>query len=104
MDSSILPFITGGSGALVVLAFLAWAFFSGRLHSDREFNKLEAGYSQLKAENDRLQEALQMERRTADEVTQAAQVTNKLIAALTVLATERRALPAGDITAKDLGL
>ena len=35
-----LPLITGGGGALVVLALWVWAFFTGKIHSDREFSKL----------------------------------------------------------------
>lgn len=39
MDSSLLNLITGTAGALVVLALVAWAFYSGHLHSDREFQR-----------------------------------------------------------------
>lgn len=101
MDSSILPYITGGSSALVILCFLAWAFYTGKLHSDREFNKLETENDELKDENDQLREAIRMERRTSDEVASAAQVTNKLIAALTTLASERHAVASGGISPED---
>lgn len=104
VDPSIIPYITGGGGALVVLAFVVWAFYSGHLHSEREFAKLEHENDDLKTENDQLRQALRTERDTSDEMASAAQVTNKLIAALTTLATERRALRKGDITAEDLGL
>lgn len=104
VDPSVIPLITGGGGALVVLAFIVWAFYTGKLHSEREFAKLEAENDDLKTENDQLREALRTERDSSDEMASAAQVTNKLIAALTTLATERHAARTGDITAEDLGL
>lgn len=39
MDSSLLNLITGTAGALVVLALVAWAFYTGKLHSDKEFQR-----------------------------------------------------------------
>ena len=39
MDSSLLGLITGSAGALVVLALVAFAFYSGKLHSDSEFQR-----------------------------------------------------------------
>lgn len=105
MDSSLIPFITGGGGALVVLAFIAWAFFAGKLHSDREFSKLEAENEQLELENNRLRETIQTERRTSDELASTAQVTNKLFDTLTQLALERRQPKhIAGITPEDLGL
>lgn len=90
VDTAVIPFITGGGGAIVVLAFLAWAFFAGRLHSDREFNKLERENDALRAENDQLREAIRTERKTSDEIASTAVTTNKLIEALTEIASERR--------------
>lgn len=104
MDPTIFPWITGAGGALVVLSVIAWAFFTGRLHSDREFNKLERAYEALEAENDQLREAREVERRTADEAASAARVTDKLLAALTSLAMERHQIAQGDATAKDTSL
>ena len=45
---SFLPLITGGAGALVVLSLWVYAFFTGKLHSDREFSKLETENDQLR--------------------------------------------------------
>ena len=126
--TSWLPFITGSGGALAVMAFGLYLFLTGKLHSDRDFSKLEADNKDLRAANDRLQEALGLERQRSDAVAQAGGVTNQLISGLEKLATEHRdaeahensdaahdhkvaadkadarALPALDLTAKDLGL
>jgi hypothetical protein len=125
---SYLPWITGSGGALVILALWVYAFFAGKIHSDRDFSKLEADNKDLRAANDRLQEALGLERQRSDAVAQAGGVTNQLISGLVKLATEHReaeahehsdaahdhqvaadkadarALTALDLTAKDLGL
>jgi hypothetical protein len=39
MDSSLLALIQGSTGALVVLALVAYFFSIGKLHSDREFQR-----------------------------------------------------------------
>ena len=125
---SYLPLITGGGGALVVMAIGLWLFLTGKVHSDPEFRKVERDNKDLRAANDRLQEALGLERQRSDAVAQAGGVTNQLISGLVKLATEHReaeahehsdaahdhkvaadkadarALPALDLTAKDLGL
>jgi hypothetical protein len=70
-------------GLLTAMACLAvWAFYTGKVHSDREFSKLEA-------ENKALREARDADRARADEVTRAGAVTNQLISALTQVAAER---------------
>lgn len=120
--SSYLPLITGSGGALVVLALGLYLFIAGKIHSDRDYSKLEADNDGLRAVNDRLQEALTLERQRSNDATQAGEVTNKLIGGLVKLATERRtveqyedqdaavkaaagAVPSAlDLTAKDLGL
>ena len=99
-----LPLITGGTGALVVMALWVYAFFTGKLHSDREFSKLEQENEQLRIENNQLRVAVSTERRTVDETASAGQVTNQLISALTNLASGRRQLPPADLTPEDLGL
>lgn len=104
VDSSILPYITGGSSALVILCLLAWAFYTGKLHSDREFNKLEAENGELRSENNSLREALRTERRTSDDIADTAKVSNKLMDALVTLALERRAVKSGGIMPEDIGL
>lgn len=100
-----LPLITGGGGALVVLALLAYLFITGRLHSDTEFQR-------VLAENEALQDALDSERIINTEMIRAGGVTNSLIGAVVDLAhdrhAERQALrpAAPDVgpTAEDLGL
>ena len=120
---SWLPYITGSGGALVILAVVAYLLGIGKLHSDREFSKLEDDNTDLRAVNDKLTEALALERQRSDSASQAAAVTNQLIGALTTLATEHRAAEKHehqdavnqadgtraltaplDLTGKDLGL
>ena len=111
--ASLLPLITGGAGALVVLSLWVFAFYSGKLHSDREFTKLEQENGYWRSAYSRLVEAVQTERQAANESAQAGQVTNKLIAALTDVAVARRhsspvppgpPVPPPDLTPEDLGL
>lgn len=104
MDLSILPYLTGPLGALVVLLVIAIGFYTGKLHSDREFSKLEKENEELRTENDRLREALGTERRTSDELAKAGQVTNKVFEILAGLAMKRDTQATGDITPKELGL
>jgi hypothetical protein len=122
---SYLPWITGSGGALVILALWVYAFFAGKIHSDRDYSKLESQNADLKAANDKLVEALALERQRSNDATQAGAVTNQLIGGLVKLATEHRAAEAHehsdaarehkdaadkadsralDLTAKDLGL
>jgi hypothetical protein len=86
-----LPLITGGVGAIVVLAIVCYAFYIGKLHSDPEFAKLEAENATLRAANDRLQEALDLERQRSNDVAAAGTVTNQLIGGLISLAGTHRA-------------
>ena len=94
-------------GLLIAFVALAiWAFYAGKIHTDREFSKLEDENRELKA-------ALLAERTSNAELAQAGSVTNQLIGALRDVATERRA---GDhkairgrdaqsgLTAEDFGL
>jgi hypothetical protein len=100
-----LPLITGSAGALVVLALVAWAFYSGKLHSDREFSKLEHENDQLREAYDHLRLAIETERRTVNETASAATVTNQLIGALASIASGRKATtPPPGLTAEDIGL
>ena len=100
-----LPLITGSAGALVVLALWVWAFFSGGVHSDAEFRKLEAENDQLTLAYGKLVESIQTERKTVNETAAAGQVTNQLITALAQIAAEKHPPRAGtkDLTVKDLG-
>jgi hypothetical protein len=100
-----LPLITGSAGALVVLTLVAWAFYSGRLHSDREFSKLEHENDQLRAAYDQLRLAIETERQTVNEAAVTGAVTNQLISALTSIASGRKQAPATPgLTAEDIGL
>jgi hypothetical protein len=118
---SYLPLITGGGGALVVLALWVYAFYAGKIHSDRDYSKLEADNTDLRGANEKLTEALALERQRSNDATQAGAVTNQLISGLVRLATEHRAAeknehqdaadaaearaltPGLDLTVKDLG-
>jgi hypothetical protein len=123
--TSYLPYITGSGGALAVMAFGLYLFLSGKLHSDREFSKVESDNTNLRAANEKLTEALSLERQRSNDAAQAGEVTNQLIGGLVRLATEHRAAEAHehsdaarehkdaadkadsralDLTAKDLGL
>jgi hypothetical protein len=85
------------------MAIGLYLFLAGKIHSDREFSKLEAENDQLRAENNQYKFALDTERKTVNEAVSAGQVTNQLITALTTLAGGRRPKPA-ELTAEDLGL
>lgn len=88
-------------GLLIAIVLAAvWAFYTGRVHSDREFSKLEK-------ENEELRAALADERQRSDEAVRAGTVTNQLISALAQVATERAAPARGKragLTAGDVGL
>jgi hypothetical protein len=99
---SYLPLITGSSGALVVLAIGLYLFLAGKIHSHSEYRKLEKAYEQLQAENNQQRYALETERKTANELTAAGQVTNQLITALTTLAGGRKPGPPGQLPAAGL--
>lgn len=101
---SLLPLITGTGGALVVLSLWVYAFFSGKIHSDREYSKLEAENDQLHAEMGQYRLALDIERRTVNETVQAGTVTNQLITALTTMAAGQRTAQPSGLTAEDIGL
>ena len=106
---SLLPLITGGGGALIVLTLWVYVFFTGKIHSDQEFSRLEEENKELHAENTGLRSALSSERKTVDETASAGQVTNQLISALAGLAAGRNPMPQPsppplELTAKDVGL
>ena len=104
---SFLPLITGGGGALVVLALWVYAFYTGKIHSEQEFSRLEEENKELHAENTALRSAISSERKTVDETASAGQVTNQLISALAGLAAGRNPNPPSsplELTPKDVGL
>lgn len=84
-----------------MLAIVCYLFFTGQLHSDREFSKLEQENASLKA-------ALQDERKAVDGTVGTAAVTNQLISALVKVATQKQGdhdrRIDGDLTPEDVGL
>lgn len=103
MTTSLLPYITGSGGALVVLAIVLYLILEGKLHTDGEFQRQEEEIRQLRTENGQLRVAVDIERKTLNETASAGAVTNQLIGALTQIATGNRPRPP-EITAGDLGL
>lgn len=106
MDANTLAEVAKASpaGALVIIvAAILWGAFTGKIHFDPEFRKLER-------ENEELKAALAAERQASVEMARAGTVTNQLIGALTEVATEHtktirtRADRAPGLTAEDLGL
>jgi hypothetical protein len=89
----LLPLITGGAGALVVLALWVYAFYLGKIHSHAEFSRLEAENAQLRVEGNQYRFALETERKTLNEAASAGQVTNQMITALATLAAGERKPP-----------
>lgn len=82
MDSSILPAITGSSGALVVLAVGCYLLIRGRIipksvldYRDKQIADLEAALALERQRAD-------TERQRADTAILAAQTTNSVLAAL----------------------
>lgn len=82
MDSSILSLVTGGAGALVVLALVSFAFYAAKLHSDAEFQRevrrgdlLQAAVAEkdkaLEAANARADAAVRASELIADAFTEA---------------------------------
>ena len=96
----LLPWITGGGGAIVVLAIVCYLFFTGKLHSDSEFSKMEQ-------ENASLRAALDDERKAVDGTIGTAAVTNQLISALVKVASQKQGdhgrRAAGDLAPEDPG-
>jgi type II secretory pathway component PulJ len=85
VDLATIVHLAQASAYGVLIAFLAvvtWAWYSGKVHSDREYTKLERENAELKA-------ALAVERQLNAEAIRAGSVTNQLIGALTEVATEK---------------
>ena len=101
-----LPWITGSGGCLVALVIAVWAFATGKIHSDAEFQEKVAEVKDLKA-------ALETERTTNSELARSGGVAAKALDALVEVATGRhehdqadqhRAHGGRELTAGDLGL
>lgn len=106
---SYLPLITGGGGALVVLAIGLWLVISGTLHTDLEFKAMVEERDFWRDAATSNASARDTERRIATETAQAGQVTNQLIHALTEIAAQRSGRTSGrrqppGLTPGDLGL
>lgn len=99
----ILPLITGSAGALVVLAFIAWGFWSGTLHSDSEFRKVEQERDYWRAASESKDQAIGLERRAVNEAAEAGTVTNQLISAVVAMATEKSGRRRRQLAAEELG-
>jgi hypothetical protein len=95
-----------GVALVVVIALAVWAYQTGKVHSDREFSRLEEENKALRAENTGLRSALATERTAVNEQAAAGAVNNQLISALVHMAAERRGLPApvADPSPEELGL
>lgn len=87
---ALIPLITGSGGAIAVLVLWLAMVITGRLHTEREFSKLNEENVSLREENMQLRAALDAERRSASDVARAGAVTNQLISALTEIAAERK--------------
>jgi len=77
--SEVLSYLLGGTGCLVLALIVAFMFSTGRWHSDAEFRKaVERG--------DKLEAALDAERKAINEYAQTGNTTNQLLAAITTMA------------------
>lgn len=77
-----LSLVTGGGGALVVLAVAGWALATGKLHSHAEFGRMEEAWQQEKRRGDQLQQALELANARADAGTRAGELTASILQAL----------------------
>jgi hypothetical protein len=100
VDSSLITIVAnlGTGGVVIVLIILGYLV-------------PKPAYTRLLEENDKLKDALELERQRSDDATKAGEVTNQLIGGLVRLAEHRHAevtgTPSGDgldLTGKDLGL
>lgn len=74
MDSSVLALIQGGAGALVVLALVAYSFYAGKLHSDREFQREVKRGDTLEAASTEKDKAIQEAAARADAAVRASEL------------------------------
>ena len=56
--TGLLPYITGSTGALVVLAIIAWMFFTDKIHSEAEFQRVVTAFAQEREAHERTRQAL----------------------------------------------
>lgn len=89
MTVSELPFVTGSGGALAVLFIWLLLFLEGKLHTEREYAKLEEENRELREERDQLRQAVDLERKAANDAKDTAQLTNQLLTAFITVSTGR---------------
>jgi hypothetical protein len=82
---NILPLITGSAGALVVLAIIAYMFFTDKIHSEAEFQRVVLAFTQEKEAHERTRHALELASASA----QAGMKPAELLAAVFELTKER---------------
>jgi hypothetical protein len=117
VDSSLISILANGiSGGVVVILIIL-----GYLVPKPTHTRVLEDSTRKDETIEKLSQALALERQRSNDATQAGAVTNQLIGALTTLATEHRAaekhehqdaadkadaraIPALDLTGKDLGL
>jgi len=100
VDSNLITILVNlGTGGVVILLIVLGYLIP------------KPAYARLLEENDKLKDALELERQRSDDATKAGEVTNQLIGGLVRLAEHRRAeveapgRPDGlDLAGKDLGL
>jgi type II secretory pathway component PulM len=79
---NLLPLVTGGGGAIVVLAVVCWAFFAGRIHSDSEFRR-------ILQENEALKAARADDHKAVEGAASVVAVNNQLVSALVEVSTQK---------------
>lgn len=82
---SLLPYITGSVGAVVVLAVVAFLFFADKIHSDPEFKRVVEALGQEREAHARTRQALELASARAE----AGMKPAELLAAVFELTKER---------------
>lgn len=83
--TSFLPLVTGSAGALVILAIIAYLFFTDKIHSEAEFQRVVAAFGQEREAHDRTRQALELAAARAE----AGMKPAELLAAVFELTKER---------------
>jgi hypothetical protein len=71
---SFVSFLTGGVGAVAVMAVFMTLILAGRLHTDGEFNRLEAALNREKEAHDETRRALTDASARADAAVRASEL------------------------------
>jgi len=103
VDPGTIQFLLNQAPTAALALIILVLFIAGKIHSDREYGKLEAERDYWREAHEKLAEAVQTERKIVNETAEAGRVNNQLIAALTTLATARKT-PGPGLTPEDLGL